>query len=133
MRIITALMVVWMTFPPFVLGQVPKAPNISTKPETSQPDAETKEANRAELTAADAEAFLDGIVPLQLARDDIAGATITIVKDGKVLFEKGYGYADVAAKKPVVANETLFRPGSISKLFGWTGRNATRRARKTRP
>ncbi len=120
MRITAALMILWMTIPSFVLGQVPKTPNISTKPETSQPTAETKETGRAELTAADAEAFLDGVVPLQLAREDIAGATVAIVKDGKVLFERGYGYSDVAAKKPVVANETLFRPGSISKLFGWT-------------
>jgi CubicO group peptidase (beta-lactamase class C family) len=39
------------------------------------------------------------------------------VKDGQVLFAKGYGYADVEAKKPVLADQTLFRPGSISKLF----------------
>ena len=71
-------------------------------------------------TASDVAAFLDGVVPLQLAREDIAGATVAIVKDGKLLFEKGYGFADVAAKKPVDANETLFRPGSISKLFTWT-------------
>ena len=50
------------------------------------------------MTAADVEAFLDGIVPLQLSRDDIAGATISVVKDGKVLFSKGYGYADVEKK-----------------------------------
>jgi len=30
---------------------------------------------------------------------------------------KGYGYADFAAKKPVIADQTLFRPGSISKVF----------------
>ena len=51
---------------------------------------------------------------------DIAGATIAVVKDGKLLFAKGYGYADVKNKKPVSAQETLFRPGSISKLFTWT-------------
>jgi len=72
------------------------------------------------LTAADAEAFLDGIVPQQIERDNIAGATIAVVKDGKLLFVKGYGYADVANKKSVSAEETLFRPGSISKLFTWT-------------
>lgn len=72
------------------------------------------------LTAADAEAFLDGVVPQQIERDNIAGATIAIVKDGKILFAKGYGYADVSTKKPVSAEETLFRPGSISKLFTWT-------------
>ena len=72
------------------------------------------------MTATDVEAFLDGLVPLQLKQADIAGATISVVKDGKLLFAKGYGYADVANKKPVSAQETLFRPGSISKLFTWT-------------
>jgi len=72
------------------------------------------------MTAADVEAFLDGLVPLQLKRDDIAGATVSVVKDGKVLFAKGYGYADVEKKKTVSAQDTLFRPGSISKLFTWT-------------
>jgi CubicO group peptidase (beta-lactamase class C family) len=76
-------------------------------------------ANVHELTAADVEAFLDGIVPLQLDREDIAGATVAVVKDGKQLFTKGYGYADVKQKQPVTA-ETLFRPGSVSKLFVWT-------------
>lgn len=72
------------------------------------------------LTATDVETFLDGFVPLQLEQDDIAGATISIVKDGKLLFAKGYGYADVEKKQPVVADATLIRPGSISKLFTWT-------------
>ncbi|ABF42830.1 beta-lactamase [Candidatus Koribacter versatilis Ellin345] len=73
-----------------------------------------------ELDAADLEAFLDGLVPTEIARNDIAGAVVSVVKDGKIIYEKGYGYADVKTKRPVVANETLFRPGSISKLFTWT-------------
>jgi CubicO group peptidase (beta-lactamase class C family) len=73
-----------------------------------------------ELTAPDLEAYLDGLVPDQLARDNIAGAAISVVKDGKVLFAKGYGFADVEKRKPVTADATLFRPGSISKLFTWT-------------
>ena len=83
------------------------------------PNTETPVAVHA-LTATDVETFLDGFVPLQLEQDDIAGVTISIVKDGKVLFAKGYGYADVEKKQPVVADATLFRPGSISKLFTWT-------------
>jgi CubicO group peptidase (beta-lactamase class C family) len=70
-----------------------------------------------ELTKADLEAFLDGLVPVQLQSRDIAGAVIAVVKDGQVLLAKGYGYADYSAKKPVVADKTLFRPGSISKVF----------------
>jgi CubicO group peptidase (beta-lactamase class C family) len=72
------------------------------------------------MTAADVQAFLDGLVPLQLKEHDIAGATVAVVKDGKLLFSQGYGYADVEKKKPVSPQETLFRPGSVSKLFTWT-------------
>ncbi len=101
-------------------GQVPSALsapiNIANKPSIAVRAA----ANVHELTAADVETFLDGIVPLQLAREDVAGATVAVVKNGKLLFAKGYGYADVKNKKLVIAAETLFRPGSISKLFTWT-------------
>ncbi len=73
-----------------------------------------------EMTASDVESFLDGFVPMQLQRENIGGAVVSVVKDGKVLFAKGYGYSDVEKKKPVSVDETLFRPGSISKLFTWT-------------
>ncbi len=72
------------------------------------------------LTADDIGAFFDGMIPLEIKRDDIAGAVVCVVKDGRVLFARGYGYADVKSKKPVSADDTLFRPGSISKLFTWT-------------
>ena len=78
------------------------------------------EARAQNMTASDVEAFLDGVMPLQLEREDIAGAVIAVVKDGQVLFAKGYGYSDVAKRTPVSADATLFRPGSISKLFTWT-------------
>lgn len=73
-----------------------------------------------ELTSADLAAFLDGLVPQQIEKADIAGAVVSVVKDGKVLFEKGYGYSDVEKKTPVSPQDTLFRPGSISKTFTWT-------------
>src|SRR5690349_14990935 len=69
------------------------------------------------ITASDVEALFDGLVPVELRREDVAGAVIVVVKDGKVLFQKGYGYADVAQQKPVLPHATLFRPGSVSKLF----------------
>jgi len=102
-----------------VLGQAPD--EAIKKREGSQlPASSSAPAGAHEMTAADVEAFLDGLVPLQINHDDIAGVTIAVVKDGKLLFAKGYGYADVEKKKPVSAQETLFRPGSISKLFTWT-------------
>ena len=103
-----------------VMGQVPQKTPLTSK-EAPQPATSESPANRVpEMTAADVEAFLDGLVPQQIGHDDIAGATIAVVKDGKLLFAKGYGYADVKSKKPVSAQDTLFRPGSISKLFTWT-------------
>ena len=102
------------------LGQVPTLPQSPSREGTEPPAAGTAPPGAHELTAQDLEAFLDGIVPLQLAREDIAGATVSVVKDGKLLFAKGYGYADYEKKRPVSADETLFRPGSVSKLVTWT-------------
>lgn len=70
-----------------------------------------------ELTKTDFETFLDALIPSQLRNRNIAGAVVSVVKDGQVLFQKGYGYADVEEQKPVIPDQTLFRPGSISKLF----------------
>ncbi|HEY2628666.1 MAG TPA: serine hydrolase domain-containing protein [Usitatibacter sp.] len=72
------------------------------------------------MTAADLETWFDGLMPTALHVTGTPGVTVSIVKDGAVLFEKGYGYADMAKLKPVDARTTLFRPGSVSKLFTWT-------------
>jgi CubicO group peptidase (beta-lactamase class C family) len=72
------------------------------------------------LTTADLESFFDGIIPLQLERSDVAGATVLVMKDGQTLLKKGYGYSDFKNKKPVNPNSTIFRLASISKLFTWT-------------
>ncbi|MGE5324852.1 MAG: serine hydrolase domain-containing protein [Actinomycetota bacterium] len=103
------------------VAQQPKVPPAHPGP-TGQPAPEEPGASEAphEMTPADVEAFLDGFVPMQLERENIAGAVVLVVKDGKVLFARGYGYSDVAKKTPVSVDATLFRPGSISKLFTWT-------------
>jgi CubicO group peptidase (beta-lactamase class C family) len=70
--------------------------------------------------AADLEAFFDGALPVQLESKHIAGAVVAVVVGDKMLFRKGYGYADVDARQKVDPDKTLFRIGSISKLFNWT-------------
>ena len=102
-----------------VMGQAPNEP-VQPKKDVSQAAVPAQPSGPHEMTAADLEAFLDGLVPQQIKHDDVAGVTISVVKDGKLLFAKGYGYADVKQKKPVSPQDTLFRPGSISKLFTWT-------------
>lgn len=65
-------------------------------------------------------AFFDGLIPAHLKDEHIAGATVAVVRDGRLLFAKGYGYADLAKQQPVQPDRTMFRIGSISKLFVWT-------------
>src|ERR1700679_3526317 len=72
------------------------------------------------LSEADLQTWLDGYMPFALQRDDVAGAVVVVVKDGLVVLQKGYGYADVATRRPVDPGTTFFRPGSVSKLFTWT-------------
>ena len=72
------------------------------------------------LTADDAGAWLDGLFPYGLAKNNLAAAVVVVVKDGQILLSRGYGYADIAANKKVDPATTLFRPGSISKTFLWT-------------
>ncbi len=79
-----------------------------------QPEAEST------LEAADVEAWLDGYMPYALASGDIAGAVVTVVADGRIIVNRGYGFADLESRTPVDPERTLFRPGSTSKLFTWT-------------
>jgi len=87
----------------------------------SVPAAATSADTRARtLDATDVNAWLDGIVPYGLQSGDIPGGVVVVVKDGEVLTERGFGYADIATRKPVDPESTLFRAGSVSKVFTWT-------------
>jgi CubicO group peptidase (beta-lactamase class C family) len=112
------------------MGQVPQMPqpapaasvlpapaaSVATAPAAAVADDGSTHA----LTSADLGTFLDGMVPFALKRGDVAGGVIVVVKDGQVLFSRGYGYADLEKRTPVSPDATLFRPGSVSKLFAWT-------------
>lgn len=66
------------------------------------------------------ETFFDEYLNAQMTANHIAGAVVAVVKDGQVLFTKGYGYADVAQNIPVEPDKTVFILGSLSKIFTWT-------------
>jgi CubicO group peptidase (beta-lactamase class C family) len=101
----------------FGMGQVAKGP---VTPAVAADAKGLPSAGRAHaLEAADVEAFFDGMVPLQLERSDIAGASVLVMQDGRVLLEKGYGVADVKSGRAVDPVSTIFRLASISKLFTW--------------
>jgi len=72
------------------------------------------------LDADDLRSWLDGMIPYALKRGDIAGMVIAVVKDGRILFQQGYGYADLDRRIPMDPERTMIRAGSTSKLFTWT-------------
>lgn len=59
---------------------------------------------------------LDKLVKSTMEREHIAGATVVVARDGAVVYEQGFGFADIAQKKPAAAN-TLYPIGSITKQF----------------
>ena len=69
---------------------------------------------------ADVDAWLDGFLPAALERTGIPGAAVAVVHDGEVVTARGYGWADTGTQSgtpvPVDPDDTLFRPGSVSKL-----------------
>jgi len=69
---------------------------------------------------ADLESFLDGVFRAGMEEHHVSGGVVSIVKDGQVLFSKGYGFKDLEKQEPVDPRTTLFRIGSTTKLFTWT-------------
>lgn len=58
-----------------------------------------------------ADTLLTGLID----QKKVPGLAITVLKDGREFFQKGYGYADLNNKIPVQPENTLFRIASASK------------------
>ncbi|GMM92576.1 serine hydrolase domain-containing protein [Qipengyuania sp. MTN3-11] len=86
----------------------------------SEIELDRPDEGQAELTREDVSAWLDGFMPYAIGQGNIPGATVSVVKDGEIFLSRGYGYADLENRTPVDPAETLFRAGSVSKLFIWT-------------
>jgi len=50
----------------------------------------------------------------------VPGISITVLKEGKTFFQKGYGYADIERKKLVDPRKSIFRIASVSKPIAAT-------------
>lgn len=60
--------------------------------------------------------LLDAWVEARVAYEDIPGASVGVVVDQELVWSKGYGWADVAARVPATP-DTVYGICSISKLF----------------
>src|SRR5947209_5116739 len=59
---------------------------------------------------------LDAFIAEQVADKRLPALSIAIVDDQQVVWAKGYGFQDRDKKRPANA-ETVYRVGSVSKLF----------------
>ena len=82
------------------------------------PPAPTVASHRVSNAFSDQDRFgvIDNNVNRFLRRNSLAGASVSVVKDGRLVFTKGYGYAD-KEKSIQVQPYNLFRVASVSKLI----------------
>ncbi|MCC5884824.1 MAG: beta-lactamase family protein [Gammaproteobacteria bacterium] len=64
--------------------------------------------------------YVDGLIAAMRREHSLAAVSVSVVKDNELLMARGYGMADLTERRPVHAEETLFRIGSVSKTFTWT-------------
>jgi len=65
--------------------------------------------------------FVDSLMKAEMAKEGIPGAAFVFVKGGRVVMIRGYGVSSVEHQKLVIPETTIFRIGSISKVFTATG------------
>jgi CubicO group peptidase (beta-lactamase class C family) len=73
--------------------------------------------SRAIIDSAELAKFVDPLITAQMAKEQIPGAVFILVQNGRVVYQRGYGFANLADKTPVDPETTIWRIGSISKVF----------------
>lgn len=66
------------------------------------------------------ETYVDGLATALLAREDLAGLAVSVVRDDRVLLAKGYGMASLDPARPADGETAMFRIGSVAKTFAYT-------------
>jgi CubicO group peptidase (beta-lactamase class C family) len=108
--------------PPAAAPPAPAEPGAEQKaPEPAPPPpAKARLERGTPIPPAELEALVDGAVRQAMQDRHVAGAAVAVVQNGQVVLKKGYGLAGVSPARAVDPDRTLFRIGSISKLFTWT-------------
>ena len=79
--------------------------------ESARPDSSNQQKGYA--AAIDS---LERFINREMADEDLPAISIALVDDQKIVWSKGFGFADPVAKVPATA-DTVYRVGSVSKLF----------------
>ena len=101
---LTAMIILGVFFYPNGLNFVQIV--IQTKAKESTPQ------QKYEKTAA----MLNTFIQHEMADKELPGVSIALVDGSQIIWQQGYGYSDPKTKTPISA-DTVFRVGSVSKLF----------------
>src|SRR5688572_7083285 len=71
----------------------------------------------AQVDTAQLAAFVDSFITARMRDERIPGAGFVFVQNGRVTVIRGYGLANVAQQRRVLPESTIWRVGSISKVF----------------
>ena len=108
---------------PVVPAAPPSAPPTSLNQKPLQPGPAIVQGPQRTLatpiSADDIETFTDSVVRSLMQRDHVVGATVAIVQGDTPLLVKGYGFDRLSPIRRVDPNNSLFRIGSVSKVFTW--------------
>jgi N-acyl-D-amino-acid deacylase len=58
---------------------------------------------------------LDSSVRTLMRKWNVPGAAVAVMRNGKLIFSRGYGYSEIASHKAVDPTQSLFRIASVSK------------------
>lgn len=98
-------------------GQEPISAALSeTTSQAVKPNAAPVDLN----DSAEVATFVDKVMKSNMDLFKIPGAVISIVKDDKILFSKGYGHSNIEKGVPIDPETSMFRIASTTKLFTWT-------------
>jgi len=61
-------------------------------------------------------AYLEEYIPRAMKKSKLVGLSVALIDDQRIVWSEGFGFADKAANTPATA-ETLYRAGSVSKMF----------------
>ncbi|MEI4623770.1 serine hydrolase [Bacillus pfraonensis] len=90
----------------------------SLEAEKSKPSASTTniQMTKGPNNKKEIESFADPLFEEEMKKHNVNGSSFVVVHDGKVVVNKGYGYADKEKKIPVT-KDTVFQIASVSKTF----------------
>ena len=99
----------------------------------SRADGKTAVPGQHALEASDLESFFDGIVPLQLERSDVAGASVLVMENGQVLLQQGLWIRGSEEQEAGRSGRHCLPPGIDIQAVYLGFRDAAGGAGKTRP